>query len=136
VVSTWAFLAANPKSLISVDIINCPVAEVTRLAAMTDTDFQFLIHDSRTVKLPPMDLLFIDTDHKKAVIEVELAFHSPNVSKYIIMHDTMKNDMWPGIEEFLERNKEWKLKEHYKYSYGLGILERTDVDIEPVIYEA
>jgi hypothetical protein len=38
--------------------------------------------------------------------------------------DEIMKGLWPAIEEFLDANKEWKLKERFTNNNGLTILER------------
>jgi hypothetical protein len=33
--------------------------------------------------------------------------------------------LWPAVEEFLQENKNWSLKERFTHNNGLTILERT-----------
>jgi hypothetical protein len=40
------------------------------------------------VEIERTDMLFIDTWHKYGQLSEELRMHSPNVDKYIVLHDT------------------------------------------------
>jgi hypothetical protein len=99
------------------------------------------------------DLVFIDTWHVYAQLKRELAKFSQITNKYIIMHDTTVDEirgetircgmnvdkqvkmsgfpkeeilkgLGPAITEFLEENKNWKLKEKFTNNNGLTVLER------------
>lgn len=99
------------------------------------------------------DITFIDTWHVYGQLKRELNKFSKITNKYIIMHDTevdkingecLRNGWNPeymasisnipveehklglqkAIDEFLEINKEWKLKISYTNNNGLTILQR------------
>jgi len=96
--STWAFLIANPKKFVTVDIIE-PSARPTvkealdsaiELAEKAGIDFTFLLDDTTRpgFEIEETDLLFIDTYHVYEHLKKELEMHSGKSRKYIIMHDT------------------------------------------------
>ena len=117
VCSTWAFLAAKPKRLVSIDIDpNCPVQPVREAAERTGVDFEFVVGDTNhgvTTSLnpenpystngvfdasgdaipyydcEPTDLLFIDTYHHHDSLKKEFELHADKARKYIILHDTI-----------------------------------------------
>lgn len=119
VCSTWAWLSAKPKRLVSVDIDHlCPVDEVREVAEEMGVDFEFVVGDTNhgvTTELnkhcpwlnnvehknyqteqpipyyncEPTDLLFIDTYHRYESLKRELELHPPKARKYIILHDTV-----------------------------------------------
>ena len=150
IVSTWAFLAGNPKKLISLDLYNPTkfggnLQEVYDVVSSTEIDFSFIEHDSLTYELEPCDLLFIDTWHDYLQLKKELTKHHTKVKKYIIFHDTVsfansneKNaeemgilnqnetnlpkGLWPAIEEFLYHNKNWVIWEKKPNNNGLTVL--------------
>jgi len=99
------------------------------------------------------DITFIDTWHVYGQLKRELAKFSKITNKYIIMHDTtvdeiygesirmrmnvdaqslssgipvdeIRKGLWPAVEEFLEANPEWYLKERFTNNNGLTILAR------------
>jgi len=102
-----------------------------------------------------VDLTFIDTWHVYGQLKRELNKFSKITNKYIIMHDTTVDEifgetirlpwlnaeiqsietgipveeinkgLWPAIEEFLETNKNWKIKERFYNNNGLTILEKV-----------
>jgi hypothetical protein len=101
------------------------------------------------------DLTFIDTWHVYAQLKRELEKFSKITRKYIIMHDTVvdgihgetvrymqhiadkqsletgfpleeiNRGLVPAIKEFLNKNPEWILHEHYENNNGLTILKRV-----------
>jgi hypothetical protein len=148
VVSTWAFVVAKPKKLISVDIIHPnefnsneyanlqnPLDAVSTSCAEQGTDFEFILGDSRTVELPEHDLLFIDTLHKYDVLKEELKKQTAKTKKYIIFHDTTlfgtvdEGGGGPGINlainEFLADNPCWSVKEVFTNNNGLTVLQKN-----------
>ena len=153
VVSTWAFLAAKPKRLVSMDIVQCPVQDAAIAANNEGIDFEFIVADTSNPQLDiePTDLLFIDTWHVYDQLKIEFKLHSNKVKKYIILHDTTtfgevgesgsdliinpvtgqmemmrKRGLWPAVEEFLAENTNWTLKERFTNNNGLTILQRSD----------
>ena len=154
IVSTWAFLAGNPKKLISLDLYNPAkfggnLQEVYDEVSSTGIDFSFVEHDSLTYEMEPCDLLFIDTWHDYLQLKKELTRHHTKVKKYIIFHDTVsfefqneysaeemgmlnKNEtnlpkgLWPAIEEFLYHNKNWVIWEKKPNNNGLTVLKRIN----------
>ena len=152
IVSTWAFLVANPKKLISLDLYNPSrfggnLQEVYEAASFSDIDFSFVEQDSLSYNIDSCDLLFLDTWHDFLQLKKELTRHHSKVNKYIILHDTVSygyvdeksanemgflNDvetnlpkgLWPAIEEFLYHNKNWVILEKRANNNGLTVLKR------------
>jgi hypothetical protein len=158
-VSTWAFLKgllennSATKELYSVDIADVPNVETVIDFVRPKVSMKFVKHDSATVELPEVDLLFIDTWHIYGHLKRELAFHNERVRKYIIMHDTQVDGdigesircnfdikeqskesgysyyeiilgLQPAIREFLCKHPEWTLEREYMNNNGLVILKR------------
>lgn len=145
IVSTWAFLAAKPKKLISLDIIHpmdyinhdpdgCNLDLVKELADKNEIDFTFILGDSLKVTPIECDLLFIDTLHDYDQLKGELDLHSSSCRKYIILHDTThfaergetpgKEGIWRAVEEFIQSNKDWVILERLVNNNGLTILKK------------
>lgn len=139
IVSTWAFLAAKPKKLISYDFqdpntwganINEPLAASHECGL----DFSFILDDTRNVTIPQCDLLFIDTLHEYDQVKAELNLHSNKVNKFIIFHDIVSfaqvgesggKGIYPAIEEFLADNKDWKILEKFTNNNGLLVIGKN-----------
>lgn len=135
--STVAFLAGKPKFLVSYDINHCGnrtlIAEAT---IKSGVQWFFLQDNSLSCDLMPTDLLFIDTEHNYDQLIAELNRHHSKVSKYIILHDTetfkhigdpsSKKGLILAINEFLDSNKEWSVKEVFTNNNGLTVLEKKD----------
>jgi len=141
VVSTWAFLAGKPKKLTSIDIVdplkyNVSMDSIRALAKENDTEFKFLLEDTTKIDLEECDLLFIDTWHVYEQLKKELELHGDKAKKYLIFHDTTTFahrgetqghvGLKPAIDEFLQQNSHWKVKEVFTNNNGLTILERVN----------
>ena len=154
IVSTWAFLAGNPKKLTSLDLYDPTkfggnLQEVYDSATLANIDFSFIECDSLIYEMEPCDLLFIDTWHCYLQLKKELTRHHSKVNKYIILHDTVSyanvdeksademgvlnnietnlpKGLWSAVEEFLYENKNWVVWEKKPNNNGLTILKRTD----------
>lgn len=140
IVSTWAFLAAKPNKLLSIDIVHpntfgANLDAVKQLCNVENQDFEFIQGDSTRIDIPKCDFLFIDTWHVYDQLKIELERHSKNVKKFIALHDTetfaevgetpSHKGLKLAVDEFLNSNSEWELKEHYKNNNGLTILKKV-----------
>lgn len=142
IVSTWAFLAAQPKKVISYDIKNpsewgADIKQVLQMARDEDLNYIFVEADVLKIEIEETDLLFIDTLHNYAQLKEELRLHASKVRKYIIFHDTVSygnvdesNDqpnskgIVPAIMEFLQENPNWYLREQFLNNNGLLVIAR------------
>jgi len=101
--STWGLLhglhrseSTKPKKYVAIDYpqhipnnpLNTHIFDAQQLAEDLGINFSFIEANSVEVNIEETDLLFIDTDHRYQHLMQELVMHSPNVKKYIIMHDT------------------------------------------------
>lgn len=144
IVSSWAFVVAKPKKLISVDIVNPDthpdsrgyrVHHLQSACSENGTEFEFILGDSRKIDLPEHDLLFIDTLHNYEVLKEELRVQAPKTRKFIAFHDTTlfgyrdEQGQGPGlikaIQEFLASNPNWSIEEVYNNNNGLTILAKS-----------
>jgi cephalosporin hydroxylase len=131
--STSAILHGKPQKLISYDIrplLNLDI--YVKSAKAEGVEFEFIQAD--TVKMNPIsktDLLFIDTTHTYNHLNAELAIHSQQVSKFLVVHDTSifgdfgqngERGIWPAIAEFLKQNSKWRLWQYFTHNNGLTIL--------------
>lgn len=147
---------SDSKTIYSVDLEWAPIQEAMQAAQQANIQLSFTQRDILKYTLPQkVDITFIDTLHCYGQIKRELTIFAPLTNKYIIMHDTtvdeftgepircnfnieqMKrntgfNDqeltlgLWPAIEEFLQTNSDWELKERFTNNNGLTILARKD----------
>ena len=157
IVSTWGWLASKPDKLIVYDLQNPNVwggklEDVYDTANDLGVDFKSHKEDVLKVEIEPTDLLFIDTMHVHNQLRAELKLHASKVRKYICFHDTTtfgsrdevdtagqpdytwildkvsdEIGLWGAIEEFLDDNKEWKIKERFYNNNGFTILEKHEV---------
>lgn len=93
IVSTWALLAANPKQVVSIDLIHPSIyggnlEEVEALTKAQGIDFRFIEGNTLQIDIAQTDLLFIDTLHSYIHLISELRKFNKKVNKYIVLHDT------------------------------------------------
>jgi hypothetical protein len=150
ITSTWAFLGAAPKRLISYDIENpskwgADINLVYKVAEQYGLHYEFHKQNVLKLNIEETDLLFLDTWHAYDQLKAELELHSSKAKKYIIMHDTTSYEfrdepltsenawegapptgkgLWLAVTEFLESNNEWELHKRYTNNNGLTILKR------------
>lgn len=141
--STWAFLAGNPKKLISYDIARWQGVDEVEDKAPKGV-FTFIEQDVLQADIEETDFLFIDTFHTATQLERELARHSGKVKKYIGFHDTTtfwENGEPPyegipadvacgrglkyALEPFLNNHPEWKYDFITQINNGLTIIKRV-----------
>jgi len=143
VVSSYAFILAKPKTMVSIDIkhpkefgAESRLKEIEDFAKHSKINFRFLLGDTLNIKINKTDLLFIDTLHTYNQMKSELKLHASNVSKYLIFHDTVtyrfideitgnKGGIWPAIDEFLKANVNWNIDKVFTNNNGLTILKRN-----------
>jgi hypothetical protein len=148
IVSTWGWLACNPKKLTCYDLFNPSnwggnIHDIYDTAQQHDIDFNFILGDVLKIEIEPTDLLFIDTWHAYHQLKQELKLHASKVKKYICFHDTTSygykdeigffdtkdtnKGIWPAIEEFLDENKnEWVLEKRFTNNNGFTIIKRIN----------
>jgi hypothetical protein len=131
IISTWAFLAARPKKMISIDIIHpkdCDgnLDEVYKACREDGIDFTFIQASTLDTEIEDTDLLFIDTLHTYDQLSKELPLHGDKARKFIILHDTehCADELIPAINEFLKVNNKWTRTVELMNNNGLTILER------------
>lgn len=132
-VSTAAFRAARPGSLVSYDVKPPPDwLPPDWLPGGHD----FRVADVLTIDPVECDLLFIDTRHVYEQLRAELERHAAGVTRTIALHDTHiprehwtpdQNDpegMWRALHEWLPVNP-WEVVLDLDYCNGLTVLART-----------
>lgn len=134
-VSTAAWIAARPKTLVCYDVQRCPEVDLLeRVARGIGIGFTFRSQDVLKATIEPTDMLFIDTVHTYEQLRQELALHAGKARKYIVLHDTETfgqvgelpgtRGVWPAVEEFLAAHTEWNICERRINNNGLTVLER------------
>jgi hypothetical protein len=137
VVSTWAFLAAKPKIILSIDIKHpseyadydpngCNLELVEELAWRNEISFGFIQADTLQVELPEADLIFFDTLHTYDQLSKELELHGHKARKYLIFHDTetYKDELLPAIDQYVTFSSEWAYRERAYNNNGLIVVQR------------
>jgi len=162
VVSTWAFLRAlrdtdaPNKKLLCVDLEKSDnILTAQKAAQDNNITLEFVEANDLTIDLKDgVDFLFIDTWHVYPQLKRELELHSPNVRKYIAMHDTqvdgekgesvrlkmdtkkqaresgfseadIRTGLGKALKEFLATHHDWRACEVFTNCNGLTILERV-----------
>ena len=144
------------KKLFLNDINKCDIEEISKYAKKLNINFDYAWGNNLDLELSErFDLIFIDTWHVYAQLKRELEKFSQICNKYIILHDTtvdgeygesirlnwdtskqsietgfpieeINKGLWPAVEDFLTKNKDWKLKKRYTNNNGLTILEKVN----------
>ncbi len=157
-VSSWGILKglsespSTTRSYLGIDLYYPPMKTLhlaKTLAEAHGISFQFWQANDMTIEIEPADMLFIDSLHTYCHLTYELEKFSPQIRKYIAMHDTSapwgsiddssyqgdyseypliidrsKKGLWPAVVDFLERHPEWVLHARYENNHGLTILKR------------
>ena len=144
----------NIKKLLLNDLTECNVNELVSVARSLSVEVNYVWIDDLKLEVDGMcDLTFIDTWHIYGQLKRELDKFSKITKKYIIMHDTeidgiqgetirnnwdavkqsqetgftleeINSGLQKAIDEFLESNKDWRIRAIFKNNNGLTILER------------
>jgi hypothetical protein len=143
------------KEIFLNDIEKCDINELLNRTKDTDVKINYeWISDLELNITQNYDLTFIDTWHVYGQLKRELEKYSKITNKYIILHDTtvdgvlgetirngwnaveqslvtgfpieeINRGLWPAVEDFLQNNTNWVLKERYTNNNGLTILEKV-----------
>jgi hypothetical protein len=136
------------------DIDECNITEFLKSTNDLDVDIEYQWMNNLNLQMNrTIDMTFIDTWHVYGQLKRELAKFAPITNKYIIMHDTTVDEIYgetirmqfnarqqsldsgipldeincglgKAIDEFLQQNSNWVLKEKFTNNHGLTILER------------
>ena len=89
-------------------------------------DFEVIESDTLDCTIDPVDVLYIDTLHKKDHLLKEVALHADKVRRYIIFHDTTYA---PGLKQavlqFVGGGDEWRVVTECTDSVGFMTIERV-----------
>lgn len=148
-IATWAFLAANPKNYVGIDLFEHPnMIGVGLLGKSGGINVKFRIADTNQIEIEPTDVLLIDTLHRYSCCKKELELHADKVRKYIIFHDVVTygqvpetgdwlteeekrnafmgdSGIMPAITEFLQTHPEWKEFAFHENNNGLMVIKRV-----------
>lgn len=101
VVSTWAFLMANPHNLKCIDIVKSPnINEMLLISNQEKLTVEFIEGDTTKIEIEETDLLFIDTLHTYTQLKKELELHAGKVKRFIIFHDVVTYGHKPEPSHF------------------------------------
>jgi hypothetical protein len=144
----------NKKRLFMNDIQICDIDDLLKIGQNFEIDIKYEWKNNLDLEIyENYDITFIDTWHVYGQLKRELEKFSKITNKYIIMHDTTVDEkdgesircshdiinqskitgfpineitkgLGPAIEEFLEINKEWYIKEKYINNNGLTVLAK------------
>lgn len=128
--TTLAFLAGEPKKLLSIDItdeyVKPQLEELHQISLAQDTDFEFRCANSLHIYTEGYDLVFIDTVHTYDHTREELNRHGSRARKYIILHDVTSHEgVMAAACEFVVNNRHWQFFEHDNHGDGLLVLRRN-----------
>lgn len=126
--SSAAFIAARPDSLVSYDIELLPEAVALFEAGKAEgVNCELVQGSSFDIELPEVDSIFIDTDHTFACLSKELKLHGNKAQKYLAFHDTVSfaSELMPAIIAFMDMNPQWETFIECKHNNGLLVLTRT-----------
>ena len=145
--------SSNKKILLN-DIDECNIGELLQITSNLNVDIKYEWINDLDLKIDEnYDLTFIDTWHVYGQLKRELEKFSKVTNKYIIMHDTtidglngetirmklnaeqqskitnipveeINKGLMPAVNEFLEKNKNWRIKERFTNNNGLTVLEK------------
>lgn len=145
IVSTWALICGNPRTLISYDLYHPRSfkGDLSLVYALREeTKFSFIKANVLEIDIEPTDLLFIDTLHTCEQLSKELHRHSKNVRKYIVLHDTKTfsevgedggDGLSKALTEFIASNNDWVIKEVFNNNNGLTVLENINIKLFSII---
>lgn len=136
--STVALAAGKPKKLMSYQTEQTPF--FNRFDDLLgETEWVRQVADSPVVEdIAATDMLFIDsTRHTFDRLKSELEKFSPQVNRYIVVHDTHlyaeKGEdgglgLLTALRSFMREQPEWSIIEHTDRQYGLTVLSRLEQD--------
>jgi len=125
--SSTALITARPKSLISYDLALTEEAlEIFKIGKENGVNCTLQEKNTHEVEIPPVDFLFIDSDHTYKCLSTELRLHGDKPLKFLAFHDTVSyaHELVPAIREFLETHPNWIVYEEYTHNNGFLILSR------------
>ena len=136
------------------DVTVCDIYDLLKAGANSNVEIRYEWKNNLLLEFnEKFDITFIDTWHVYGQLKRELEKFSKITNKYIIMHDTTVDELygetirchmdaykqsqesgipieeinkglWPAVEEFVNNNPEWYIKERYTNNHGLTILAR------------
>jgi hypothetical protein len=146
------------KRLFMNDINVCDVGHLMNVSSNFDIDVKYEWKNNLTLEFDDTyDITFIDTWHVYGHLKRELSKFSKITNKYIIMHDTTVDEIYGetirlgwdankqseesgypveeinkglqfAVDEFLQNNSDWYVKERFVNNNGLTILAKRCIN--------
>lgn len=134
-ISTWTFLNARPKKLVSYDKeYSINLEKHKEYAKKEGLDYEYIVQDVLQTQIDEYDFLFIDTWHTYTQLKQELKLHANKAKKYLAFHDVFTfgergedgRDLGliPAIMEFLRDNPQWRIGYYTPKNNGLLVLTK------------
>lgn len=135
-------LSENTKAVHGVDINGARIEPYLPLfqkyAEEKNIDFNFIEKSSTdwSTAQGKFEMLHIDSMHVPSHLEKELQLHAPNITKYIVFHDTANfkhsKGLFPVIARYItEVDQNWVIVEHNNYRVGYTVIARRDTKLPP-----
>jgi len=130
ITSTWGWLSSKPKKLVCYDIEDpskwgANIVDVYDTAKEINVDFSFIQENSLNIENEETYLLFIDTEHTYEQLSKELKLHGNKSRKFLAFHDTAMYPLRKAVEEFMNENQHWFIKEDHINNNGFMVLKRS-----------
>lgn len=139
--STVALLAGRPASLVSFQKERDTVVNRAHTyAAKEDVDaaiYERKAHQPWPQEIEETELLFIDDEHRAAVLREQLARLAPSVTRWIVLHDTQTHGetgtdggpgLLPALRDYMRDNPRWSVISHNDKQHGLTVIGCQDKD--------
>lgn len=126
--TTTAFLLANPKKIVSIDITDEYFKNkylLEQLASSLNIQYEFYVTNDLEFTSNGHDLLFIDTSHTYEQTLAELNKFGQLTQKRIVLHDVSSFfGVYRAVFEWLWENKNFHVVEHDTRGDGVVVLDR------------
>lgn len=171
-VSTWSLVLGllrnendKPKTILLNDLHECNIEDLLNETKNLPIEINYQWKSDLDLELTRnYDMVFIDTWHVYGQLKRELSKFSKITNKYIIMHDTIIDEIYgetirlnldakkqseetgytldeincglkKAINEFIQNNSEWDIYEKLINNNGLTVLKHNSVNPNFYIYE-
>lgn len=126
--STRAILKGRPVRIFACDISQSPHLETFEKDAQeAGVAFAFWKGDALDAPIPVVDTIYIDDEHTRDHLLMELLKFEGRVRRWIIVHDAELLDVDHAVNFFLADHRAWNVKERLDQPTAFVVLERTNV---------
>jgi GT2 family glycosyltransferase len=126
-ISYYGLAAGLPKKIVAYDINHNGYYDVANpISKNNNIELVYKIEDTKTANIESTDLIFFNSSQNYQQLKIEINKHADLSKKYLIFHNT--EAIWPVIQEFLDSNPTWQIKEKFIHNNGLIVLERINID--------